>query len=93
MAWHDTFNRSSFSHFLNSGSGRVFRLTAGAVFLVAGYLARAHTIGVLAMLWSFFPITAGGFDVCYISAALGGPFSGRTIRERYKNLTSFGERP
>jgi hypothetical protein len=36
------------------------------------------------MLWSILPITAGGFDVCYISAVLGGPFSGRIIRERYK---------
>jgi len=84
MAWHEDFNRSRFSHFLNSPSGRVFRVSAGAAFLIAGYVFRAHAFGVLSMLWSILPLTAGGFDVCYISAALGGPLSGRTIRERYK---------
>ena len=84
MAWHEDFNRSPFSHFINRSRGRVFRLTAGAAFLTVGYFFRAHPLGVLSMLWSILPLTAGGFDVCYISAVLGGPLSGRTIRGRYK---------
>ena len=84
MAWHEDFNRSPFSHFINSTAGRVFRVTAGAAFLVAGYFFRAHPLGLLSMLWSVLPLTAGGFDVCYISAVLGGPLSGRTIRESCK---------
>ena len=84
MALHDDFNRSAFSHFLNSPAGRVFRATAGGAFLIVGYFWRAHPLGVLSMLWSILPLTAGGFDVCYISAVLGGPLSGNTIRERYK---------
>ncbi len=84
MAWHEDFNQSPFSHFINSSAGRLFRVIAGAAFLVTGYFFRAHPLGMLAMLWSILPITAGGFDVCYVSAALGGPLSGRTIRERYK---------
>ena len=84
MAWHDDFNRSPFSHFINSAAGRVFRVSAGAAFLIAGYAFRAHRRGVLSMLWSILPLTAGGFDLCYISAVLGGPLSGRTIREKYK---------
>ena len=84
MAFHEDFNRSAFSHFLNSSRGRVFRVTAGGAFLIVGYVYRAHPLGVLSMLWSILPLTAGGFDVCYISAVLGGPLSGRTIRERYK---------
>jgi hypothetical protein len=83
MTFHEDFNRSAFSHFLNSSAGRVFRVTAGSVFLIVGYFSRAHLLGVLSMLWSILPLTAGGFDVCYISAVLGGPLSGRTIRERY----------
>jgi hypothetical protein len=84
MAWHEDFNRSPFSHFINSSAGRVFRLSAGAAFLITGYFFHAHPLGVLSMVWSILPLTAGGFDVCYISAVLGGPLSGRTIRERYK---------
>jgi hypothetical protein len=86
MTRHEAFNRSAFSHFINSAGGRVFRLAAGAAFLVVGYVLRAHPLGVLSMAWSIFPLTAGGFDVCYISAALGGPLSGKTIRERHKEI-------
>ena len=83
MIWQEAFNRSAFSHFINSAAGRVFRFTAGAAFLVVGYLLRAYPLGVLAMVWSILPLTAGAFDVCYISAVLGGPLSGKTIRARY----------
>lgn len=85
MSWHERFNRSPFSHFLNSASGRGFRVVAGAAFLAVGYVFRTHPLGVLSMLWSIFPLTAGGLDVCYISAVLGGPFSGATIRDQYKS--------
>lgn len=83
MRWQDAFNRSSFSHFINSRPGRVFRIGAGAGFLAVGLLFRHQVLGVVAMVWSILPLTAGSFDVCYISAALGGPFSGATIRRRY----------
>jgi hypothetical protein len=82
MTWHERFNHSGFSRFLNSGSGRAFRITAGLGFLGIGYMFRAHSLGLVSMVWSIFPLTAGGFDVCYISAALGGPLSGARIRER-----------
>lgn len=84
MSLHETFNRSAFSHFINSSAGRVFRLGAGAAFLVAGFIFRAHPLGLLSLFWSIFPLTAGGFDICYISAVLGGPLSGKMIRESYK---------
>ncbi len=84
MAWHETFNRSRFSHFINSRRGRIFRVVAGTAFLIVGFVFRLHPLGVVSMLWSVLPLTAGLFDVCYISAALGGPFSGATIRDRYR---------
>ena len=83
MSWQEDFNRSSLSRFLNSPTGRVFRVGAGIAFLVVGYLSRGHLLGLVAIIWSIFPLSAGGFDVCYISAALGGPLSGSTIRARY----------
>ena len=84
MTWHETFNRSRFSHFINSRPGRIFRVVAGAAFLTFGFAFRHHPLGVLSILWSVFPLTAGFLDVCYISVALGGPFSGATIRDRYR---------
>ena len=90
MAFHEDFNRSAFSHFLNSSAGRRFRVMAGGAFLIVGYFLRAHPLGVLSMLWSILPLTAGGFDICYISAVLGGPLSGKTIRERYGGDQSRG---
>jgi hypothetical protein len=77
---HESFNQSGFSKFLNSLAGRIFRLAAGAVFLVFGYLYRDHLLGVLCIAWSVLPLSAGAFDICYISAALGGPLSGAKIR-------------
>jgi hypothetical protein len=77
---HMTFNQTGFSQFINSRSGRVFRLAAGAAFLVGGYAFRTHAVGVVAMIWSVLPLSAGAFDLCYISALLGGPISGSKIR-------------
>ena len=80
MSMHESFNRSGFSKFLNSLAGRIFRFVAGIGFLVIGCLYRDHLLGVISILWSIFPLSAGAFDICYISAALGGPLSGPKIR-------------
>ncbi len=79
----EKFNRTAFSRFLNSTPGRVFRLVGGTFFLVVGIVFREHWLGIVSILWSIFPLTAGGFDVCYFSAALGGPFSGKKIRTMF----------
>ncbi len=80
MAAHEAFNRSGFSRFINSPAGRLFRLIAGAGFLVVGYAYRDHPLGLLSMAWSVLPLSAGALDLCWISAVLGGPLSGPTIR-------------
>ena len=79
-----SFNQSGFSRFLNSPAGRIFRLVAGMGFLILGLVFRDHLLGVLSLVWSVLPLSAGAFDVCYISAALGGPLSGKTIRGKYQ---------
>ena len=78
------FNGSGFSRFLNSPGGRIFRIVAGIGFLILGLVFRDHLLGVLSLAWSVFPLSAGAFDICYISAALGGPLSGRAIRSAYQ---------
>ena len=80
MRLHERFNHSALSKFLNSPPGRIVRLAAGTAFLVVGLRFRHDLLGQAALVWSVFPITAGAFDVCYISAALGGPFHGAQIR-------------
>ena len=81
MSRAEAFNRSGFSRFINSQAGRVFRLVAGMGFLVVGYLFRHHPLGVISMVYSVVPLSAGAFDICFISAVLGGPLSGAKIRE------------
>lgn len=79
------FNRSRFAHFLNSPAGRAFRIVAGAGFIAIGLIAIAagQLIGIASLAWGVLPLTAGAFDVCYISAALGGPLKGKQIRSAY----------
>lgn len=83
-SFEEGFNRSGLSRFLNSPAGRVFRILAGLAFLIVGYIYRDHLLGVLAMVWGIFPLSAGAFDICYISVLLGGPISGEKIRTRRK---------
>ena len=84
MSRYEAFNQSGFSKFLNSLAGRIFRLAAGAGFLAVGYVYRGHALGVLSMVWGALPLSAGALDICYISAVLGGPLSGASIRSKYK---------
>jgi Inner membrane protein YgaP-like, transmembrane domain len=82
MSLNESFNQSGLSKFLNSPAGRIFRLAAGAGFLLIGYKHRKHPLGVLSMVWGVFPLSAGAFDICYVSAVLGGPLSGAEIRSK-----------
>ena len=88
MTSADRFNATRFSRWVNSHPGRVFRLVAGFAWLAFAVAFRDHWWGVAAGVWSFFPLGAGLFDVCWISAALGGPLAGRTIRAGQGRVTS-----
>lgn len=80
MGTAERFNLSGFSRFINSVRGRAFRLVAGSGFLLAGLAYSHHPLGVASLIWSVFPLSAGLFDLCYISGALRGPWSGKAIR-------------
>ena len=82
MSRSTAFNRSAFARWLNSPSGRFFRLVAGAGFVLAGVLNWDSPAGKASLVWGLFPLSAGGVDVCWISAALGGPFRGAACRAR-----------
>jgi len=74
------FNRSAFGRWVNSPSGRLFRVAAGSAFLLLGLRSRGTAAGRASLAWSAFPFSAGALDVCYISAALGGPIRGAACR-------------
>jgi hypothetical protein len=76
----DAFSRSSLSRFINRPGGRIFRVIAGLGFLAIGFVYRSHTLGLLSMIWGLLALSAGVLDICFISAALGGPISGKKIR-------------
>ena len=81
----DSFNRSGLSKFLNNPAGRIFRVVAGIGFILVGYIFRGHVLGIVSILWGILPLTAGAFDICYVSLVLGGPISGKKIREKQRN--------
>jgi hypothetical protein len=80
MSLASRFNKSAFGRFLNSPAGRLFRLANGAFFVVLGIWLGLTPAGLASAAWGALAISAGGFDVCYISAALGGPFRGDACR-------------
>jgi len=84
MSKSESFNQSSFSKFLNSPAGRIFRLVAGSGFVFVGYIYRDQTLGLFSIVWGLLAISAVAFDLCFISAVLGGPISGTKIRTNNK---------
>jgi len=64
-----------------SGVGRLVRVVAGLA-LIGGGLGVVHgTAGIVMAVVGLVPLGAGAFDVCVISALVGGPFSGQAIRD------------
>ncbi len=84
MKPYEAFNRSGFSKFLNSPAGRLFRVVMGIGFLTLGYVYRGSPLGIASLVWGALGFSAGAFDICFISAALGGPLSGPKIRSVYQ---------
>ena len=88
MSGAERFNATAFSRWINGRSGRAFRLAAGVAWLALAGAFHDEWWGIAAGVWSIFPLTAAVFDICWISAALGGPLAGRTIRAGQRVLTS-----
>ena len=66
--------------FLASGAGRVTRIVAGLVLIVAGLLTIGGVAGLIVALVGAVPLLAGIFDVCVFAPLFGQPFSGPAIR-------------
>jgi hypothetical protein len=75
MSIAESFGRSGFARFINSPAGRAVRFIAGLAMIGGGY-AIGGTGGVVLMVVGLVPLSAGLFNLCWISALLGGPLSG-----------------
>jgi hypothetical protein len=80
MSIAESFGRSSFAQFVNSPAGRISRLVAGVGLVAWGYAQGGNATGLVLMAVGLVPLAAGAFDLCLISALLGGPISGARLR-------------
>jgi len=76
MSLAESFGRSAFARFINSPAGRLFRIVVGLGLIGYGYTRRAESMGTVLMIVGLVPLAAGTFDLCIVSALLGGPLKG-----------------
>ena len=74
------FETTGFAQFIASPAGRILRGVVGAG-MIAGGVALGDTGGAVLAVAGAVPLSAGVFDLCYVSALLGGPIRGEEIRE------------
>ncbi len=81
MSVAESFAQTAFAQFVNSPAGRGLRIAVGLGLIGWGYAQRGTELGTVLMVIGLFPLAAGVFDWCYVSALLGGPLSGARIRK------------
>ncbi|MFI5206961.1 MAG: DUF2892 domain-containing protein [Gemmatimonadales bacterium] len=79
MSLAESFGKSGFAQFMNSPVGRIARVVVGLGLIAWGYTLRAESAGIALMVVGLVPLTAGTFNLCIISALLGGPLSGARL--------------
>jgi Protein of unknown function (DUF2892) len=75
----ESFGRSRLAQFINSPAGRLARLVAGVGLIAWGDIQRGTGTGLVFGAVGLVPLTAGAFNLCLISALLGGPIRGARI--------------
>lgn len=80
MSIAESFAQSGFARFVNSPAGRLARIVVGLALVGWGFTERGSASGIVLMVVGLIPLAAGIFDWCLISALLGGPISGRSVR-------------
>jgi len=79
MSLAESFGRTAIARFINSPTGRVLRIAVGLGLIGWGYTRRPESMGTVLMVVGLVPLAAGLFDLCLISALLGGPLKGSRI--------------
>ena len=79
MSIAESFGRSGFAKFVNTPAGRLVRVVVGIVLIALGYMNRGSAGGIILIVVGLAPLTAGTFNLCLISALLGGPIKGSQV--------------
>jgi putative exporter of polyketide antibiotics len=74
-----------FGKFMSSNWGRLLRIVAGAILVVAGWLWIGGVLGIIVAVVGLVPLVAGIADVCLISAIfMGTPLKGKDLRATFE---------
>ena len=73
------FAKSGFAQFMATPAGRVLRVVAGAGMIAGGISMDSNGGNALAVVGAV-PLSAGLFDICWLSPIFGGPLKGKDIR-------------
>lgn len=88
MKLSESFARTGFAQFMNCTTGRVTRIVAGLALIAWGTIVgTGSTAGLILIAVGLVPLVAGVFNLCLISAMLGGPIDGTEVARR-KNSTA-----
>lgn len=79
MSVAESFGRSGFARFINTPVGRIARVVVGAGLIWWGSTRLGGAMGIVVIIVGLVPLVAGLFNLCLISALLGGPISGRRM--------------
>ena len=83
MSIADSFGRSSFAKLVNTPAGRIIRIVAGLGLILWGVMQLPGVTGIVLVVAGLIPLTAGVFNLCLISALLGGTISGSRIAKNF----------
>ncbi len=75
--------KSGFGQFMAPPAGRVLRVVAGVGMIAAGVAMDSNGGNALASAAAI-PLSAGLFDICWLSPIVGGPFKGADSRAAKK---------
>ncbi len=67
--------------FLASMAGRITRIVAGAILILAGLLVVHGAAGWVIAIVGLVPLVAGLVDVCVFAPLFGHPFQGPALRK------------
>ncbi|MGB6120937.1 MAG: DUF2892 domain-containing protein [Bacteroidota bacterium] len=83
MSVAESFGRSGFAKYVNTPAGRIVRIIAGLALIGWGYVQLPEATGIVLIIVGLVPLAAGVFNLCLISALLGGTISGARIARNF----------
>ncbi len=70
-----------FFQFIAGSNGRVIRVLAGLVLILAGFVWIQGVVGAVVAVIGLVPFLAGVFDWCMLAPLFGLPFIGERLRQ------------